>query len=775
MRIPNLNISQSITNQLRDLDLQRLKLNDQISSGQKITRASDDGLSMGRVIQLDSQKSKLSQYQRNASYATEYLNAGQMNLDKLREINQRAQEISRLAGSNLNGSGIGVYAKEIDQLIEEALNRLNSSQRGRALFGGNELSPDFSHSKIISENRAQKVINFNSSTLGVEAVPGKRYLKQGDQVAFRANGREFVVEAKTNDVKEFDEELSYNKGDIVKVTSVSEDSIRVNPNLFAAESTEEILPLMQRVLDKLSQRDWSTQPVGTLQNGEGSVYQLDAAQIEEIALSLGNQPFIEFFPDSAGYYGIVELEDGSINLEPATDEIVSWHPGREYGQDEFVKWAGETYRSKSSILPGTDFTPEFWDVVDSDSEENLFSLTRNENEIYWQAQNGSSVNSGLPASTSNQWVQVDPKTIPSLVSSEDLTLLMRDLINSGSFLLNESKIFESENYYAFVRPSGDASDSTNENLELNAKINTSGGLEVTGTVGVEFDAKAFYVSHLDSDNYYPNQLDKILHQKAELMFPHIDYVDLNENDKNLVWSAVKESTLSWDLTVSETSTNSGSDLKIKLSSPWKRLEVYQIGDVVDYNGRLWESVRSENFNHTPNETKLEFWKEVGNGYDQSREDWEIKSTGVETRYYFSAPDGRLFDDQAQAESYTYELLLNSNKTYDSLDALWSDIDNLVKEVGYPVSQFEAVGSNSEGKVYFDSASQSYRLTTLAKGESPVDGSFLKGGLKSSLDQEVESGDVVGFKGLYYLVLEANLDKEEVSKVAERKEFFEAKD
>ena len=80
MRVPNLNVSQSIMQQLRDLDSQRLKLNDQISTGQKITRPQDDGLTMGRVIQLDSQKGKLAQYQRNASYASEYLNAGHMNL-----------------------------------------------------------------------------------------------------------------------------------------------------------------------------------------------------------------------------------------------------------------------------------------------------------------------------------------------------------------------------------------------------------------------------------------------------------------------------------------------------------------------------------------------------------------------------------------------------------------------------------------------------------------------------------------------------------------------
>jgi len=118
MRIPNLNVTQSITQRIRNLDLQRFKLDEQISTGQKIKYAEDDGSLMSRTIRLDSQKARLSQYQRNASYATEFLNAGNMNLEKLREINQRAQEIARVAGSGLNGSGKETYSLELDQLID---------------------------------------------------------------------------------------------------------------------------------------------------------------------------------------------------------------------------------------------------------------------------------------------------------------------------------------------------------------------------------------------------------------------------------------------------------------------------------------------------------------------------------------------------------------------------------------------------------------------------------------------------------------------------------
>ena len=256
MRVPNLNVSQSIMQQLRDLDSQRLKLNDQISTGQKITRPQDDGLTMGRVIQLDSQKGKLAQYQRNASYASEYLNAGHMNLDKLREINQRAQEISRLAGSNLNGPGVTAYASEIDQLLEEALNRLNSKHRGRALFGGHELKPNFAISDIISEDMETKFLNLNSNSVGIEKVGGKRYLKQGDELSVAVNGREYVVQAKALDVVDYDPTQSFSKGDTVKVITPKEDLIVLDPELISEPEGGVAAPsLFDTVIEHLERKD----------------------------------------------------------------------------------------------------------------------------------------------------------------------------------------------------------------------------------------------------------------------------------------------------------------------------------------------------------------------------------------------------------------------------------------------------------------------------------------------------------------------------------------
>ena len=88
MRIPNLSVSSNVTKTIRDLELKRFELDQQISSGQKLKLPEDDGLRVGRLINLEGEKSNLSQYKRNSSQAKEFLTAGHLNLDHLRQLNQ---------------------------------------------------------------------------------------------------------------------------------------------------------------------------------------------------------------------------------------------------------------------------------------------------------------------------------------------------------------------------------------------------------------------------------------------------------------------------------------------------------------------------------------------------------------------------------------------------------------------------------------------------------------------------------------------------------------
>ena len=193
MRLPNLSSSNAITAKIRELDQQRFEMDRQITSGQKLRLPEDDGMRLGRVIRLETQKGQLTQYQRNASYAEEFLNAGHLNLDKLTELNQRAQEIARSAGSSLNGPAMETYGFEINQLIEEALNRINATHRKQALFGGTKLKPKFASTDVMLGKRQSKTFSFNE--VGQPGGDGKRRIGFGDEMIFALNGREYVLQS----------------------------------------------------------------------------------------------------------------------------------------------------------------------------------------------------------------------------------------------------------------------------------------------------------------------------------------------------------------------------------------------------------------------------------------------------------------------------------------------------------------------------------------------------------------------------------------------------
>ena len=88
------------------------------------------------------------------------------------------------------------YGHEINQLIEEALNRVNSTHRKQALFGGTKLKPVFNNSDVQLGSRDQK--NFLFNEIGSVGNDGIRRIKSGEIVSFSINGREYVVEAKVD-------------------------------------------------------------------------------------------------------------------------------------------------------------------------------------------------------------------------------------------------------------------------------------------------------------------------------------------------------------------------------------------------------------------------------------------------------------------------------------------------------------------------------------------------------------------------------------------------
>ena len=182
MRVPNVTTSENLLDVIKKLDRRQLQLQRQISDGQMITLPEDDGIKMGLLVRMETEKNTLVQYQRNASYATEYLNASHLNLDKLRELGIRSQELARTSGSGLNYVAMETNAQEMNQLLEEAVTRINATHRKRALFGGTYTKPKFGSTDVIQSQRFEKKLS-----LADNYIPEN--LKVGDKFTFDVAGR----------------------------------------------------------------------------------------------------------------------------------------------------------------------------------------------------------------------------------------------------------------------------------------------------------------------------------------------------------------------------------------------------------------------------------------------------------------------------------------------------------------------------------------------------------------------------------------------------------
>ena len=91
-----------------------------------------------------------------------------------------------------------------------------------------------------------------------------------------------------------------------------------------------------------------------------------------------------------------------------------------------------------------------------------------------------------------------------------------------------------------------------------------------------------------------------------------------------------------------------------------------------------------------------------------------------------------------------------NKNYDSVEALEEDIQRMVKEVTFPVTQFDVDASESKGSVTLDTKTHDYILSAATQGADIIDGLFLKGNINRLTDVPINADSVVLHEGRYYL-------------------------
>lgn len=136
MRVSQLNTTAEIISQIEGLNRKQLQLQQKVATGLEVQRPSDDPVAASEVIKIDSERKTSIQFRKNLEEANSLLLIGSENLQAFHDLVSRAREIVSLSGGTANDERMIAYSEEMEGLVEQAYNMVNSTYRGSSLFGG---------------------------------------------------------------------------------------------------------------------------------------------------------------------------------------------------------------------------------------------------------------------------------------------------------------------------------------------------------------------------------------------------------------------------------------------------------------------------------------------------------------------------------------------------------------------------------------------------------------------------------------------------------------
>ena len=116
------------------------KLQNQISSGNRITRLRDDPLAASRTVRYDSYLARLDRFEKNTAYAKDHLNQIDLNLRSSVDILQRVRELAVMgANGTYTQEDTRNMATEVNVLLQELVSIANAvGPDTKQLFAGDK-------------------------------------------------------------------------------------------------------------------------------------------------------------------------------------------------------------------------------------------------------------------------------------------------------------------------------------------------------------------------------------------------------------------------------------------------------------------------------------------------------------------------------------------------------------------------------------------------------------------------------------------------------------
>jgi flagellar hook-associated protein 3 FlgL len=174
MRVSSSTFSDNFLYQTNLLQLQQDQLQQEATTGLKLSLPEDNPSAMAQVLNLQADSSANQQYQTNITDLTNQATTVSSALTSLQTITGRAGDITTLADGLTTPSALASYASNVGELIQQALQLANSKDsQGNYIFGGTKTgAPPFTAITDSSGNVTGVTYNGNTSVNQAEIGPG---------------------------------------------------------------------------------------------------------------------------------------------------------------------------------------------------------------------------------------------------------------------------------------------------------------------------------------------------------------------------------------------------------------------------------------------------------------------------------------------------------------------------------------------------------------------------------------------------------------------------
>lgn len=138
IRISSQQIFSGGVGRMQDLNVNLNQTQEQISTGKRVNRPSDDPVAAARILKLDQEVGRIETYQRNVGLAENRLQQEESSLSSGIDIIQRVRELTVQAGSgSLSAQDRQSISAEIKQRLEELASQANTQDSsGSYIFSG---------------------------------------------------------------------------------------------------------------------------------------------------------------------------------------------------------------------------------------------------------------------------------------------------------------------------------------------------------------------------------------------------------------------------------------------------------------------------------------------------------------------------------------------------------------------------------------------------------------------------------------------------------------